>query len=326
MLNRLGRVNRRATRELSLQDPVGEGRYLEERKVYGKPSQEDLADEIKLTQAFLREVKGKYGRKVDEEVAVIEKILDPEEEGKVRSVVDPEARYGIKRKNQPFFGYKVHASQDESGLVTSLDVLPGNENEGSPRHLRSLVEKDEEKGVHHQGLAADALYDSAENRLLAKGYDMEAYIPPHVHERQGDQFLYDPERDQVRCREGKSSIGKTRQGQGELYYFSVSDCQSCPVRTKCVKQNEGRAKVYLSDDHKLRMKVDPERKREALKVREAIERKFGEAKKWHGLRRTRYRTRARVAIQAFLIFMVMNLKRMVKLLLQRQRLRGLPAR
>jgi len=151
-------------------------------------------------------VKGKYGRKVEEEVGVIEKILDPGEGGKGRSVVDPEARYGMKSKDQPFLGYKVHASQDESGLVTSLDLLPGNEPEGSPRHLRSLVEKDEEEGVHHQGLTADALYDSAENRLLIKGHGMEAYIPPRTYEQRGDQFLYDPERDQVRCHEGKSSI------------------------------------------------------------------------------------------------------------------------
>lgn len=74
------------------------------------------------------------------------------------------------------------------------------------------------------------------------------------------------------------------------------------------------------------IEVDQERQREALKVRKAIERKFGEAKKWHGLRRARYRTRARVAIQAFLVFIVMNLKRIVKLLLKRQRLRGLAAR
>jgi len=46
VLKQLDRVNRKARREL-------EGRYLEERKVYGKPSQEDLADEVKLTEAFL---------------------------------------------------------------------------------------------------------------------------------------------------------------------------------------------------------------------------------------------------------------------------------
>lgn len=319
VLKRLDRVNRKATREL-------EGRYLQERKAYGKPSQEDLADEVELTQAFLGEVKGKYGEKVDEEIEVIEKILDPQQGGKIRSVVDPEARYGMKRKDQPFLGYKVHASQDESGLVTSLDVLPGNEPEGSSPYLRRLVEKDEEKGVHHQGLVADALYDSAENRLLAKGYGMEAYIPSRTHQRQGDQFLYDPQMDQVWCQDGKHSVGKIRQEQGELYYFSASDCQACPVRTRCVKQNEGRARVYLSDDHKMRMKVDPEAKREALRVRQAIERKFGEAKKWHGLARARYRTRARVAVQALLVFIVMNLKRMAKLLLSKERLRESAAR
>jgi len=316
VLRRLGRVNRRARREL-------EGRYLEERKVWGKPSQEQLAHEVELTRALVGEVKGKYGRKVDEEVRTIERILDPRE--RVRSVVDPDARYGVKRKDQPFFGYKVHASQAESGVVTSLDVLAGNENEGSCRHLRRLIEKDKQKGVDHQGVVADALYDSADNRLLARECAMEAYIPQRTHERQGDRFIYDPERDEVWCREGRSSIGKVRQGKGELYYFSACDCQSCRAWAVCVRQNEGRARVYLSDDYKLRMKVDPEQKREALKVRNAIERKFGEAKKWHGLGRARYRSRAKVAIQALLVFMVMNLKRMVRLLWQRERLRGLAA-
>ena len=45
-----------------------------------------------------------------------------------------------------------------------------------------------------------------------------------------------------------------------------------------------------------------------------IERKFGEAKTNHGLRRCRYVGRARYAIQAYLTAIVLNLKRMVKLL------------
>ena len=177
--------------------------------------------------------------------------------------MDPDARYGVKRKDQSFFGYKVHVSQDESGVVTSLDVLAGNENEGSCRHLRRLIEKDKQKGVDHQGVVADALYDSADNRLLARECGMEAYISQRTRERQGDRFIYDPERDQVRCGKGRSLIGKVRQGKEELYYFSACDCHSCRAWAVCVRQNEGRARVYLSDDYKLRMKVDPERKREA---------------------------------------------------------------
>jgi len=45
-----------------------------------------------------------------------------------------------------------------------------------------------------------------------------------------------------------------------------------------------------------------------------IERKFGEAKAYHGLRHCRYVGRLRYAIQAYLTAIVLNLKRMVKLL------------
>jgi IS5 family transposase len=50
------------------------------------------------------------------------------------------------------------------------------------------------------------------------------------------------------------------------------------------------------------------------KERYKIERKFGEGKTNHGLRRCRYVGRLRYAIQAYLTAIVLNLKRMVKLL------------
>lgn len=49
----------------------------------------------------------------------------------------------------------------------------------------------------------------------------------------------------------------------------------------------------------------------ALKQRKQIERLFGEAKLHHGLNHCRYLTKHRTAVQAYLTFMVMNLKRLV---------------
>ncbi len=49
------------------------------------------------------------------------------------------------------------------------------------------------------------------------------------------------------------------------------------------------------------------------KVRAPIERKFGEAKKWHGLELCRYRTIKAVKNHCYWIFMVLNLKRMAAL-------------
>ena len=54
--------------------------------------------------------------------------------------------------------------------------------------------------------------------------------------------------------------------------------------------------------------------KEGLKERYKIERKFGEAKQGQGFGRCRYIGRARFTIQAFLTAIVLNLKRMVKLL------------
>lgn len=53
---------------------------------------------------------------------------------------------------------------------------------------------------------------------------------------------------------------------------------------------------------------------EDLKERYKVERKFGEARKWHGFIRCRYTGFIRHAIQSYLTFMAINLKRLVKLL------------
>ena len=49
----------------------------------------------------------------------------------------------------------------------------------------------------------------------------------------------------------------------------------------------------------------------ALRLRKGIERVFGDAKVWHRLERARYRGKERVAVQALLTFLVINVKKMV---------------
>jgi len=60
-----------------------------------------------------------------------------------------------------------------------------------------------------------------------------------------------------------------------------------------------------------------------MELGKGVERKFGEAKKWHGLRRARYRGKWRVAIQCLMTFLGLNVKRMVKLLKDDQKPRPL---
>jgi hypothetical protein len=53
---------------------------------------------------------------------------------------------------------------------------------------------------------------------------------------------------------------------------------------------------------------------EGLRERYKVERKFGEARKWHSFTQCRYTGFIRHAIQSYLTFMALNLKRLVKLL------------
>lgn len=63
----------------------------------------------------------------------------------------------------------------------------------------------------------------------------------------------------------------------------------------------------------LQLKESPQYQ-EGLKQRYKVERKLGEAKKWHGFGRCRYVGLLKHAIQVYLTFMALNLKRLVKLL------------
>lgn len=65
----------------------------------------------------------------------------------------------------------------------------------------------------------------------------------------------------------------------------------------------------------IQLKSTPEYQ-QGLKERYKVERKFGEAKQWHGLGRCRYVGETKFAIQAFLTAMALNLKRIVKLLME----------
>jgi len=77
-----------------------------------------------------------------------------------------------------------------------------------------------------------------------------------------------------------------------------------------------KTRIEKMDPHKrvwLEMIETPQYKK-GLKERYKIERKFGEAKQGHGFGRCRYIGKARYAVQSFLMAIVLNLKRMVKLL------------
>jgi len=92
------------------------------------------------------------------------------------------------------------------------------------------------------------------------------------------------------------------------YYLELRQLHSA-IRLKSIRTNK-------KDDNKqvwLDLKQTPQYQ-QGLKERYKIERKFGEAKQGHGLGRCRYVGKEGFAVQAFLTAIMLNLKRIVKLL------------
>jgi len=288
-------------------------RYYPEEKPYRRIAREDLVKEVSLSEELIKEVKGKYSPYVEEKVRLLEKVVHPQGKREIVSFVDPDARFGRKSKKKEFAGYKAHIVEDESQIVTSIKTIPGNENEGSEDNLESLLQKEDKKGLTSEAVACDALYDSLSNRKNIEKRKMKHYIPEKRKNKKLDSFIYSEKEDKLICQEGCSSIGKSRQGDGYLYYFSSDFCKTCNKMKEC-SLNKDRARVYVSESHLLYLKNAPEERKKAQKIRKRIEAKFGEAKKHHSMMRARYRGRWRVAIQIFMSFIVMNLKRVVKLL------------
>lgn len=244
-------------------------------------------------------------------------MLNPQDEAHLLSFADPDARGGYKSPTKKFVGYKAHASlDDESQIVTSVDTVPGNTNEADNEDVRKLIQQDEDKGITQKALVADALYDSALNRKTIHSKDMAAYMPSRNSGKSKflDSFIYDKDTDTLICPEGYSPISKTRQEQGYLYVFSTGSCKHCNNNYGCPKPNCKRIRLFISDDYLEKLIDNTPQRIQAFIQRKAIERKFGEAKKWHNLTRARYRGRWRVAIQVLMTFLVINVKRIIKLL------------
>lgn len=311
IIRTISRLNPKSAKELA-------NRYLKSPKLFTKPTKIELSKERNLTREFIKTVEGKFSEGIDGLCHLLNSASwGRKKKDKIASFVDPDARFG---KTSPevkgnFCGYKAHIAEDESEIITSVDTLKGNEIEGT--RLELLLKKEEEKQIKSSGLVGDSIYDSGDNYQLLGTKKIKPYISFNRRNRRTWQgFTFNKKKDCLTCPQGKVSIGKAPQEDGFLYYFSTTDCQGCPSKSSCIKPQEDRARVFVKADYIFTGGENRYRKR-VLKLRKMIERKFGEAKKWHGLARARYRNKWKVAIQILMTFLVMNAKRMVRLLKER---------
>lgn len=297
---------------------LSEGLSEEERGSCGKGETERLGEEVEGLQALISVAKEEFSGEAKREAEAIEALLF-HAPGPVMSLTDPEARIGHKTKEKSFHGYKIHTVTNESEIVTTVETLPGNVNEGGD--LPRLLKEEAARGLPGEVVLADGLYDGGENRAAIRhdlDLQMIEVIPWDKRTVQVESFQLDAETDRLRCGQGCEAIAGSPREDGRLFYFSKADCGGCLERERCpsFSKREGRARVFLSKDRELQ-KSHPwssEKRRLVYRHRTIVERTYGKAKHWHGLGHARYRGRGRVAVQAFLTFLVLNAKKALRIL------------
>ena len=228
----------------------------------------------------------------------------------------PAYNWQISTQNQYILGYTLHQTTTDTATL--------------PTHLESLKEN---LGEIPEVLVADAGYGSEENYEYLENNDVEAYVKfNYFHKEQSkkwqenpaklENLYYNEQQDCYICPMGqkmnpvKESTRKTPNGylQNKKFY-QAQNCSGCPMRGPCHKQKTNRI-----------IEVNPKLVRYKQMVREKlnseiglqyrsqrpvdVEAVFGDVKYNHGFNRFLLRGLEKTEIEAGLISLAHNLRKM----------------
>jgi transposase len=244
----------------------------------------------------------------------------------VQSVIDPDARLGWKSEEKSFFGYKSHLAMSEERIITAVEVTSGEKADG--QYLPLLVEKTQQEGITVNEVLADAAYSGKDNLTFMHKEEIIPTIPLHpsvLHGNRNTEFEYIKDADGVRCPAGHMNLNKTRRKEKETrknqkttYYFDTNLCQNCHLREGCYKPG-AKLKTYsiriISKTHQKAIEYQKtESFAERRKLRNQIESKNAEMKQAHGMEKAKYVGLLGMKTQTFLTTIVVNVKRMIRLI------------
>lgn len=244
------------------------------------------------------------------------------------SRTDPEAGH-MKRPGKPEGQYYLcHQTNDaEHGVILGVTVTPGDVHDSAP--YLDHIEQIYKNVLPFQAAAADAAYDFPLAHQELKKLSVDFYVRPqrvveHTQvELKREQFMYDGETDSFLCPGGKRlKLNTLRRSSGSLHWVYVADkrdCQSCPLRRKCLSEQDRRGARKLERNYfDAVVKADLEKKntpayKEALKWRQVWCEGTFSAQKWgHNLTRVLRRGREAAEDHCLLSATALNLKRMIR--------------
>jgi transposase len=287
------------------------------------PNQEVFRQQSEAAQETLRQA-----------LALAHKILadreDPDAGDKVRSVQDPDARCGY--HGGYFDGYLLDVAMDaDSELLTAVNVLPGNGDEGADAaHLIRQEEQAQHNDVEAMSIDGAGYRGDVLRELTdPTGLNLEVFTPPA---EMPPPTVFGPERfaltvldegPTLTCPAGQTTRTRersTRHHTGWKYHFRKQQCAGCSLREQCLTNPQSKkGRTVTKNDYEAEYRAAQAKARtpayaEVRREHPAIERKLAELVRRHDLRHARYRGHARVWYQSLVTGLVVNLKRLVRLL------------
>jgi transposase len=264
---------------------------------------------------------------------LVDKLLADREPGaqdRLINDLDADARVGMHQGH--FLGYLLDLAIDaDSELITAINVLPGNGAEAAD--AITLIEQEEAaQGNDVEGLSIDgAGYNGPVLRELTdpEGLNLDVTVPPPspaprttFGPARFSLNVLDTEHGEVTCPAGQTTRQRchTRKGTGYRYQFKTSQCAGCPMRKECLTNPDSkRGRVVIKNDyeteyHQVHEKARTPEYKETRRTHPKIERKLSEVVRHHQGRRAVYRGLPKVLVNAVMLTLVVNVKRMVKLL------------
>ena len=246
------------------------------------------------------------------------------------SRTDPDASLAGKQGEYKALRHKTHDIIDAgSRVILDCHVTSGNVSEHTIFPDR-LMNVQNEFGLAVGEVVADRGYGAGAVLEFLESVDIKSNIPLWSTKvgksfTKEEGFTYDRHSNTMTCPMNHQMLEAKKMDQ-DAYLFTLpkSTCGSCPLYETCVNEpqrRDGRGKririhrrQYLFQEV-LEKERAPEFKNKLRERMWKMEGIFAEGKSHHGMRKARYRGRAKVQIQVYAVSIVQNLKRLAALAL-----------
>jgi hypothetical protein len=261
--------------------------------------------------------------------------------GAVQNPHDPEAQWCAKGRGtarKEWVGYKVQVAENVGAPPAAAGEPPRNfltsmvtQNaiDSDDAGLVATLAAQAENGLAKPAeLYVDAAYISAAGLAEAQAQGRELLGPargsPANHRGfRSEDFHVEVEARRATCPEGHPSTQCSRleeKATGKVVYrFEWSThCHQCPIRARCVGGEPVHRTLVVGEHHTAlqarRTEQETQEFRVRMHVRNGIESTQSELVRAHGLRKARYRGRAKMDLQSQFIGAACNIKRWLKVL------------